>query len=206
MGLQEKRPCMAVTGAPQLMDPGRDGQPRPEVPRCPPCQKSASLSLRQLGDALQVHLDADSKRRLDFLIRSTVDGNVQIGADPVPTITVTAGITPKCRHGLYTRERERTHPSHYNSLVPPRRQVLKCRTGGPVRRAPEPKASLSASPIRHHSGREPSRLRHRSRATHRMIADARCFVRRCHEIFVRKACRRPTGRHWSMPNRPSITV
>lgn len=116
VGFQEKRPCVVVTGALQSMDPSRDGQPRPEVPRCPPSQEPASLSLRQLGDTLQVHFDADSKRRLDFLIRSTVDGNVQISADPVPTISVTVGIAPKCLHGLYVREGERTHPNHYNLL------------------------------------------------------------------------------------------
>lgn len=126
VGFQEKRPCAVVTGALQLMDPSRDGQPRPELPRCPPCQESAPLCLRQLGDTLQVHLDADSERRLDFLIRSTVDGNVQISADPVPAIAVTVGITPKCRHGLYLREGECAHPNHYNlsSLVPRRRQAL----------------------------------------------------------------------------------
>lgn len=126
VGFQKKRPCVVVTGALQLMDPGRDGQPRPEGPRCPPCQESASLSLRQLGDTLQVHLDADSKRRLDFLIGSTVDGNVQISADPVPTITVTVGIATKCRHGLYVLEGERTHANHYSLsfLVPRSRQAL----------------------------------------------------------------------------------
>ena len=99
-GFQEERPCVAVTGALQLMSPSRHGQPRPEVPRCPPCQESAALSLRQFGDALQVHLDADSERRLDFLVGRTIDRNVQIGADPVPTTAGTVCITPQCRHGL----------------------------------------------------------------------------------------------------------
>ena len=126
VGFQEERPGVAVTGAPQLMDPGQDGQPRPEVPRCPPCQESASLSLGQLGDTLQVHLDANSKRRLDFLIGSTVDGNVQIGADPVPTIAVTVGITPECRHGLcIEKENQPTRSTtNYHSSVPRKRQVL----------------------------------------------------------------------------------
>lgn len=100
VGVQEERPCVAVTGALELMRPSRYSQPRPEVPRCAPCQQSAALAVRQLGDSLQIHLDADSKRRLDFLIGSTVDGKVQIGADPVPAIAATVCVTPERLHGL----------------------------------------------------------------------------------------------------------
>ena len=81
------------------MSPSRHGQPRPEVPWCPPCQESAPLALWQLGNTLQVHPDTDPKRFLDFLVGCAIDGNVEIGADPVPTTATSVCITPKRRHG-----------------------------------------------------------------------------------------------------------
>ena len=81
------------------MSPSRHGQPRPEVPWRPPCQESAPLALWQLGNTLQVHPDADAKRFLDFLVGCAIDGNVEIGADPVPTTAASVCITPKRRHG-----------------------------------------------------------------------------------------------------------
>lgn len=49
-----------------------------------------------------MHLDAGFKRSLDLLVGSAVDGDVEIGADPVPMIAVAVGIAPKRRHDLCT--------------------------------------------------------------------------------------------------------
>lgn len=95
---QEKRPCAFATGTPkELMEPSRQGQPRPDAPRCPSPQESASLLFGQFDDAFQIHLDAGFKRCLDLCVGLTVDCDVEIGADPVPALACGVRVTPK-RH------------------------------------------------------------------------------------------------------------
>jgi len=140
---------VAVTGELQPMSPSRHGQPRPEVPWCPPCQELAPLALWQLGDTLQVHPDADAKRFLDFLVGCAIDGNVEIGADPVPTAAASVCITPKRRHGpgieYGNGPTQRTTIYHFPILR--RRQVLDLVNGfdGALGEPPAP-AARSASP------------------------------------------------------------
>ena len=95
---QEKRPCALATGTlKELMEPSRQSQPRPDAPRCPSPQESASLLFGQFDDAFQIHLDAGLKRSLDLSVGLTVDCDVEIGADPVPALACGVRVTPK-RH------------------------------------------------------------------------------------------------------------
>ena len=147
------------------MSPSRHGQPRPEVPWCPPCQESAPLALWQLGNTLQVHPDADAKRFLDFLVGCAVDGNVEIGADPVPTTAASVCIAPKRRHGPGIEDgNEPTRSTTiYHFPILRRRQVLDLVNGfdGVLGKPPAPAYELKEEPLpcgKHSSRCGPRRL------------------------------------------------
>lgn len=102
---QEKRPCAMTTGnLKKLMDPSRQGQPRPDAPRCPSRKESPLLLLGQFDDSFQIHLDASFERCLDLCVGLTVDCDVEIGADPMPALAGGVCVTPK-RHSDFFAEK-----------------------------------------------------------------------------------------------------
>lgn len=116
MRVQEKQPCPILGVAPkELMDPSRDRQPHPYVPRSTSCQELPSVVFLQFSDPVQIHLGACLKRCLDLLVGSTVDGDIEICADPVPTPVGSVGVTPKAHSDFHAEGGSNLQP--FQSIV-----------------------------------------------------------------------------------------
>ncbi len=95
---QQERACVALASAVETMVRGGDRQPRPDAPRRSPAQETPAFICRQLGDTFQIHVDAGLERRNDRRRRFAVYGDVEIGANGVPSLAASVGVALQGRH------------------------------------------------------------------------------------------------------------
>ena len=95
---QQERACVALASAVETMVRGGDRQPRPDAPRRSPAQERPAFICRQLGDTFQIHVDAGLERRNDRRRRFAVYGDVEIGANGVPSLAASVGVALQGRH------------------------------------------------------------------------------------------------------------
>ena len=114
---QQERACVALVSAVETMVRGGDRQPRPDAPRRSPAQETPAFMCRQLGDTFQIHVDAGLERRNDRRRRFAVYGDVEIGANGVPSLAASAGVALQGRHVDSAGRHATPHNQQINTLV-----------------------------------------------------------------------------------------
>ena len=117
MRFQQERACVALASAVETMVRGGDRQPRPDAPRRSPAQETPAFICRQLGDTFQIHVDAGLERRNDRRRRFAVYGDVEIGANGVPSLAASVGVALQGRHVHSAGRHATPHNQQINTLV-----------------------------------------------------------------------------------------
>ena len=117
MRFQQEGACVALASAVETMVRGGDRQPRPDAPRRSPAQETPAFICRQLGDTFQIHVDAGLERRDDRRRRFAVYGDVEIGANGVPSLAASVGVALQGRHVDSAGRHATPHNRQINTLV-----------------------------------------------------------------------------------------